>query len=1065
MRATLIATGICMSIVGLAVATETEAAIARPIDIPAESLDRALQILAQQCGLTMAYRSEVVGSWRSGEVYGELTRDQALTRLLSGTGLAFKYIDANTVTIVPASAGASAVVWSGSSLAATGPSQDAGEQTPEPPLEEVTVTGSRIARPETAFANPVVSVSAATIKLSGKTNVAEFLTRSPALVGSNVGDLTGGSGSATGQAGLNLLNLRNLGTDRTLVLVDGRRHVSGLAGSAAVDIAAIPTDLIESVDVLTGGASAIYGADGVSGVVNFRMKKDFEGFTTRAQVGQSRYGDGMNRFAALTWGQNFSDGRGNIAVAYEFNSDDRVFDQKRPWMQQKHARGLYQNQADPDDDPNVPDNVIYRDVRFSNTGTGGAFDVDFDSSSDFEGSGKPWDPGMPLIGGGGLTVGGSGTPLAGYQGDMFPKLERHLVNVIGHFDFSDRFSAFFEGKYATAKVKTLWQPSFDVDMFVAADNPYMPQSIRDAIVPGAAAEWYGEGTADGVSMSRDDFDLGTNGEMAKRDTLRWVVGANGALSDHAKYEISYVYGETRSRINDINNRITTRWLAAADVVRDPLSGNPVCRSSLDPNADPDLAGCVPFNVFGVRKVDPAVLGFVNANSLNRSLVTQSVVSGSISGNFGSFLKLPGGPIGYAVGAEYRRETSEFNPDPRIAAGETWVADLKYTKGSLAVKELFSEIALPVLENQRFAQTLSFGGAIRLSDYDTIGKATTWKLDGVYAPVKSISFRGTYSQAVRAPNIGELFAAPGTSEAFIDDPCDFRQLNNGTTSRAANCAALLEPLGIDPATFSPSTGAQASISIQGITGGNRQLAAETAKTWTAGVVLRPSFLPAFTMTLDWYDIKINKAISTSPPEALANLCVDQPTLDNPFCGAITRNPRNGLIVGWESQPENVAAFTTAGFDLTLSYQVPTENLGTFDFSMIGGYLDRLTTIPTPGAEVVDERNQPYRPKKVANLDVTWMKGAWTLAYNVDWFSRTLRYAANITAGDPDYAASNYLRIKAKWEHNLQANYEFNKDLSVYVGVNNIFNEKPDFAYSSYPVSGMGTFLYAGVQAAL
>src|SRR5690606_13975863 len=140
----------------------------------------------------------------------------------------------------------------------------------------------------------------------------------------------------------------------------------------------------------------------------------------------------------------------------------------------------------------------------------------------------------------------------------------------------------------------------------------------------------------------------------------------------------------RSRINDINNRITTRWLPAAGEVMDPLSGNPVCRSSLDPNADPELAGCVPFNVFGVRKVDPAVRGFANANSRNRTLVTQSVVSGSISGNFGSFLKLPGGPIGYAVGAEYRRETSEFNPDPRIAAGETWVADLKYTKGSLAV---------------------------------------------------------------------------------------------------------------------------------------------------------------------------------------------------------------------------------------------------------------------------------------------------------------------------------------------------------------------------------------------
>lgn len=930
-------------------------------------------------------------------------------------------------------------------------------------LEEVTVTGSRIARPETAFANPVVSVSADAIKLSGKTNVAEILVDSPALVGSTAGDLTGGSKAGFGETGLNVLDLRNLGTNRTLVLVDGRRHVAGLAGSAAVDTSAIPTDLIESVDVLTGGASAIYGADGVSGVVNFRMKKDFEGVTTRAQIGQSRHGDGVNRFGAITWGENFSDGRGNIALAYEYNSDDRVFSLQR--SQLRSHRGLYQNQADLDDDPNIPDHVRYQGVGYVDTSPAGAVDVDFDGLSDFEGNGNAWNAGTRLIGSGGYALGGSNTPVAGYEGDIFPKVEKNLANVLGHYDFSDRFSMFFEGKYASSEAMTAKQPSFDSFLFVHADNPFMPQSIRDAIVPGAASDYFGEPTPDGMNISRDNFDLGINGEEVTRDTLRGVIGANGIISDHAKYEVSYVYGETRSRIVNLNNRINARWLAAIDAVTDPSNGNTVCRSSLDPDADPDLAGCVPFNIFGRQATpNPAALAFINMNNVNRSLVTQSVVSGSISGNFGSFLHLPGGAIGYAMGAEYRRETSEFRPDERVQAGDTfWTGALLPSDGAFSVKEVFSEIALPVLEDALFAKTLSFGGAVRFSDYTSIGNTSTWKVDTVYAPIKSVSFRGTYSQAVRAPNISELYAPPSGSFAFIDDPCDFRRLNNGSAMRAANCAVILDQLGIDPSTFSPSTSTLASVSIGGITGGNAALTEETAKTWTAGVVLRPDFMPAFTMTLDWYDITIKKAINTATAEQVAQLCVDQASLANLFCGAITRDPDTGFINGWVSQPENVADFTTAGLDLTMAYELATEAVGTFDFRLLGGYLHRLTSIATPGADVVSDRNQQYQPKALATLDVTWGMGPWTLAYNVDWFSKTLRYAAAVTAGDPDYVSRRDHWFKPKWEHSIQADYQFNEDRSIYVGVNNLFNEKPEFDQQSYPVSAMGTFFYAGARA--
>src|SRR6185436_8584498 len=219
----------------------------------------------------------------------------------------------------------------------------------EPPTEEIVVTGSRIRQDEKGFANPVTTFGSDSIVQSGKTDLADFLAQTPALLGSTNGNLTAGSNYDFGEVGLNLLDLRHLGVDRTLVLVDGRRHVSGLAGSAAVDIDSIPTDLLESVDVLTGGASAVYGADGVSGVVNFRLKKNFEGISFRGQTGVSGEGDGNNTFVALTAGMNFADDRGNFALAYEYSADERVADQSRAFLRDPESGGLFQNQDDLDD--------------------------------------------------------------------------------------------------------------------------------------------------------------------------------------------------------------------------------------------------------------------------------------------------------------------------------------------------------------------------------------------------------------------------------------------------------------------------------------------------------------------------------------------------------------------------------------------------------------------------------------------------------------------------------------------------------------------------------------------
>ena len=939
----------------------------------------------------------------------------------------------------------------------------AGASTSEPALEEVVVTGSRIKQSENSFANPVTSFSADVIAQSGKTDLADFLAQSPALVGSVTGDLTAGSNPGFGEVGLNLLDLRHLGVDRTLVLVDGRRHVSGLAGSAAVDIDAIPTDLLQTVDVLTGGASAIYGADGVSGVVNFRLKKDFEGLSVRAQTSASSEGDGENQFLALTAGTNFSEGRGNVAIAYEYSADDRVNDQDRDYLRPPRAANLAQNQDDLDDSPDLPDNVPYDDIRYADSSPMGAVDVDFDLLSDFEGTGNVYDRGFVLENSGGYTQGGSSTSVDGYQGDLFPELDRHLVNVLGHFDVNDSLTISAEGKYVRSHAYSVAQPSYDFYLFMTPDNPYMPQVIRDAIVPGAAAAWFEDPeTPDGVIVTRDNYDLGVNAEDTLRETLRGVLAANGTLSDHLSYEASYVYGETKSKIVTVKNRFEDKWLAAIDVVSDPTTGVPVCRSSLDPDADESLAGCIPFNIFGNGVRDPSAPDFVNADSVSHTKVTQQVVSGSLSGDFGSSFELPGGSIGFAVGAEYRRETSDSEPAQEIQDGLTWTGPITPASGSFDVKELFAEVNLPVLKDARFAERLSFGAAFRASDYSTVGSTNTWKVDTVWAPIRSVMFRGTYAQAVRAPNISELFSPESSTFNFIVDPCDINELNNGTSTREENCAALLSGLGIDPTTFLPSNTPQATLFTEGTFGGNRDLSEETATTWTAGVVLRPESTPGLSVSLDWYDIDIEDAINTPEAEELTQLCVDQPTLDNPFCAGVERDPETGYIVGFTVRPDNVASFRTAGLDMTLDWTMSTDSRGDFRVLLVGGYLDRLEFVSTPGAEVDNDLEEQYYPKYSATLDTSWTRGPLKLAYGINWYGKTDRFTRETLAGDPDYSDPRYFKIKQKWDHEISAAYDIGEHVNVYAGINNLFDQKPEFGYSSYPISAMGRYFYLGAK---
>lgn len=953
--------------------------------------------------------------------------------------------------------------------------------------EAIVVTGSRIARPADTSPTPVTSVDQQSIEQSGETNLTNYLQGIPALTGSSDTSQNSGSQAGIGTTGLNLLNLRNLGVERTLVLVDGRRHVAALPSTSAIDIGVIPQDLIERIDVTTGSVSAVYGADAVSGVVNFVMRRDFEGISVRGQIGTGAHVAPVNWTASVTAGRNFADGRGNVALAYQFTHEGRLLSTDRSYLRGTDYCTLQENQGDANDDPAVPDFIPYCAVQFFDSSREGAVDIDFDAFPDFRPSGSPYNIGQfitPFY-----SVGGNGTLRSDYIGDLLAESNRHVVTALGRYEFSEAAELFGELRYARTQSFSESQPTFDYTIFLAADNPFISPGVRAQIIPGIGDALSGAfGLApgsipDGIAVARDNFDLGVRGEDAVRETIRGVAGLRGRLTDWLRYELSYVYGQSSATVTATNNRYNDRFFAAIDVVAGP-NGQPTCRSNLNPNALSDNytynffqgyffnranlsftpganSGCRPLNILGEGVASGEALDWVFTDSVSTSKLTQNVVTGYLSGNVPG-LELPGGPVGFVVGGEYRRESSRSTPAPEDTADQTFGNIIRPVRGAFDVIEAFAEVRLPILADTPFFHQLEATGAARYSHYSTVGGTFTWNAALRWAPVRDLAFRASYAQTVRAPNIAELFQPESQTFEFISDPCDIQNQNNGTEFRAPNCATVLNALGINPATFQDPN----SFSISGFGRGNPNLSEETSETWTAGAVLRPRFIPGLSISADWYDIRIRNAINTAEGQDVADLCVDQPTLNNIFCAVLTRNPQNGAINGFSVQPENVADFRTAGLDFQVNYRFDPRRLGIgdigiFNIQLLGNYLHRLEFINTPGAPVDDDRREQFAPKWQVTLDITWQRGPLSINYGFNYFSPTSRYSNASLVGDPDLASRENIFFNSRHTHDVRLGYDVRENFNIYAGVNNVADQRPDFS-TFYPVNAIGRFFFLGAR---
>lgn len=1017
-------------------------------------------------------------------------------------------------------------------------------------LDRVSVTGTRLAGGTAAeAAQPVQVISAETFEELGATQLSEVLNLIPALRSSNPRITNAGVAPA--------LDLRGMGTERTLVLVNGRRHVSGIPGTAAVDTSSIPSALVERVEVLTGGASAVYGSDAVTGVVNYILKENYVGTEMSFQGGISEEGDTERFFGSLIHGSNFGpEERGNITLSFQGEKRTELTYGERHWTANNRMEGSIANpelrfqhadgvplawvgqtilvsgaprfadtpQALVDRALNATPLVYAGNRNYAITSQSGLVGWapngrtpvgadGFDTLVDLDGNGMhdcaqngvgrgvqsggvlgcwiidpvsgalvPYQDG--LFASGAATIGSNGMPYNQNHNFIVPEEKSAGFSLTANYEVAPVFRPYIEAKYVQNRTVAAYNSYYDDYLAIPLDNAFIPAELRAIIDAELAANPALADTA-AVTVARDHHDIFGNREH-KRETIRTVIGALGDFSNGWNYDISLNYGRTEQE-SIVPTRLDDRFFAAIDSVVDPATGNIVCRSTLDPTAMPNVSAttpgypnslsgfntfspgeCVPLNYFGWQVASPEALAFQNHMARQETTLEQFVASAILVGDTGDWFSLQGGPIGFVVGAEYREEKSEYVPDVYEQAGYIFQGrSTQVTKGSFDVTEAFLEVGLPILSGHPFAETLSLSGAYRWSDYSTVGTASTWKVDGIWAPFADVRFRAGYSETIRAPNINELYSPRNTASFGLGptvDPCDMNLINLGTEFREANCRAALGITGAYDYSSPLTSG------VLGETGGNENLLAEESTSYTYGVVFQPIDFPGFWASFDYWNIRIKDAIANVTARQIVENCYDAPSLDNPFCDLFTRNMDTSSIyyrgINYLLQTRtNFAGLEASGIDFSLNYRFDVPALGNstapgqLSLALSGTYLEARNDYPFPSdPDLADpEKNELNYPEWTFNTNINWQIND---KFSVGLFS-TYYDRQSIPEIENAYQYPNAF-VSPTWSHNASARWRINEKTNVSLGINNLTDRKPYMTSISDPVSAVGRYYFARIN---
>jgi iron complex outermembrane receptor protein len=883
------------------------------------------------------------------------------------------------------------------------------------PMEQVVVSGSRLVTNGAQAPTPVTVVSMEQLQLAAPTNVVDGLLQLPVFLGSS--SVNNQSTGTTASNGADNLNLRGLGVQRTLVLVDGRRMVPD-ASLGAVDAAQIPEALIKRVDVVTGGASAAYGSDAVAGVVNFVLDTHFEGLKVDAQGGISNYGDDANYKIDVTGGQSFMDDHLHIVGSFLDSKNNGVPNgEDRPWTATQAESAI----TNPNFNPALPvsatntTQIVVHNGYSSVAALGGLITNTTGPAAALRGTTfTPQGQAVPFQYGSDLSaayMAGGG----GYNESLLltlqPSQRRDQFFVHATYDIDDNLSAFVQVMASQNKIQYRSLPTFELSstaFTIFPNNAFLPASLKTYLAANPAITSF--------TVGRESPDIAIPYMDAITNSGTVTAGFDGKFWSTWQYHAYGQVGKDYDSYKTLDDPISDNLYRAADAVVNPANGQIVCASTLTNPGN----GCVPLDIFGFGAPSKAALNYVTGTAIENVNLEEDIADFSVSGDL---FDLQGGAASLAFGGTYRHEEFTQTSNPQSQEIRTGAGIAGYPAGlvnslggyertnpqpaggSYSVYEGFVETELPVLKDLDWAKSLSFNAAGRYVDYSISGSVEPWKVGGVYEPIDGLRFRISRSTDIRAPNLGELFQGSSQGTSIVQDP-----KNGGQT-------------------YSVLTGAV----------GNTGLTPEIANTFTYGAVVTPSILPGFTASIDYYQINIHDAISTLSAQQELNFCQNGSAQQ---CAFILRNP-SGTLSRILLPYFNAADRLVKGVDFETSYDQDLSQLhdgwgGDINFRMLVSYLGQFTTQVT-GAPAIQYAGD------IENNSTPMWNGIASATYNNGPYTFFLQERM-VGGGHFDNTNDNGLGVTPNtignvWYTDTTISYQINDNLNAFLTVNNLFDRDP------------------------
>ena len=984
---------------------------------------------------------------------------------------------------------------------ASAPSNNADTQAAE--LEEIVVTGSRIRRNDLTAASPISVVSSETLDSKGYANVASALNEMPV---SGV-PITPEGDQASFGAGRSYVNLFNLGTNRTLVLVNGRRFVganvasifSGAGAGGQVDFSSIPTALIDRVETIQATGGAIYGSDAISGVINVITKKSFEGFEANIEYGISGEGDADQVRFRATAGDTFFNDRLSIAGSYEYAETDSLSYSDRDHSARQLFRSTNPQNTSPTD--GIPANVWYFNRRIGEITEGGlAFRTNGIGMSGLltmadpsnpgqrvaaqfapDGTLVPYNPGQYVVAS--QFSGGEGLNLAPLTSMQSP-VTRQNATLFSTYEITPRVRLDTEVFYNKTKATEDYnQPIYNSGLFggdsgalqFSTANPFLSAQARAVILsqPNALPADPNNAGERLFYLHRASTDLVEPNYLAESDTYRIVANLNGdfdAIGRTFFWNVAANYGRNEGFFQQ-DGIVKANFLQAINVAR-AADGSIQCV-----NEAARAAGCAPLNLFGKGARSQAALDYIGETFRQDYTIQQTTLEANFGGDI---VDLPAGPLSFNIGYEYRKEESEFLPNDASRLGVGRSAAISRLQGEYDTNEFYGEVAVPVFGGDftlPFVQELNFDASYRKVDNSMSGEDESWSIGMRYRPVSDLMLRGSISRSFRAPAITELFTPVSTSFTTATDPCDYRNINSGPnpTARKANCQATFQALGL-PADFQLTSQVQAS-TVRGTSAGNPELKNEIADQETFGFVYQPRFARGLVLSADWVNIDLTNAIGSFGLSSIMQVCYDMPTMDPAVCGRFQRGTAGmmngdtslaGQILGADLAPNGVgpqsgyvnAGYTNfAGWSAGIEYSANLEDypafagLGgrisfDFDYFNTDTYRSSVTGL---GFDEVNSQNVIGYPEHRWSLNSAYSKNG----FGVVW---TTRYTGEAkfsnTATIENYAqltVQEYFLNDVSFAYRFENALPYLNDVTARLQVRNVFDVTPPFG-----TTGIGAY---------